>query len=87
MDKRKNNGGHSTKSTKATDKRKNQYKEALDQAGSIEKVAEVLDMLYNQAVNTGSTRAAKIYLEYYLGKPVETKDISIQGEMPLFPDV
>ena len=41
MDNRKNNGGHSTKS-KGADKRKNEYRNALELAGSVENVVEVL---------------------------------------------
>ena len=82
-DKRKNNGGHSTKA-KGVDRRKNEYKLALDEAGSIEKVKEVLDMLYNKSVDDKDTKAASIYLAYYLGKPVETKDVNLKGDLPIF---
>ncbi len=75
MDKRKNNGGHSTKAT-GIDKRKNQYKDALDQAGDVESVTEVLKMLHNKAVTKLDTKAAQIYLDYYLGKPNQSVNIN-----------
>jgi len=85
MDKRKNNGnkGHSTKSN-GVDKRRNQYKEAIEQAGGVKDVVKVLKMLFTKATMDSDTTAAKIYLEYYLGKPRETKDLNIIAEQKLF---
>lgn len=83
MDKRKLNGGNSTKA-KGVDKRKNQFKEAIEQAGSVEQVVEVLNMLYNKSVDQKDVKAATLYLAYYLGKPKETKDINLTAEQPLF---
>lgn len=74
-DKRKNNGGHSTKSA-GLDKRKNKYKGALDAASSFEDVVSVVNALKTNALD-GDVTAAKIYLEYYLGKPT----ISIESEV------
>jgi len=71
MDKRKDNGGHSTKA-KGVDKRKNQYKDALSLAGDVESVSKVLEMLYSKAVDKKDTNAAKIYLAYYLGNPQQS---------------
>lgn len=87
MDKRKNNGGHSTKATKEDDKRLNPFRDAIKKACTEEDVIAVLQMLYTSAIETKSTRAAKIYLEYALGKPKETIDLSVFTEQPLFPDV
>lgn len=83
MDKRRFNGGNSTKS-KGVDKRKNEYKIALDKAGSVEKVMDVLNMLYDKSINDKDVKASSIYLSYYLGKPKETKDINLTTEQPLF---
>ena len=74
MDKRKNNGGNSTKS-KGADKRKNQYRDALEQANSIEDVVEVLKMVKTKAVEKQDIQAGKLFLEYYLGKPETQIDI------------
>ena len=79
MDNRKNNGGHSTKS-KGADKRKNEYRNALELAASVENVVEVLKTVYDKAVNKQDMSAAKLYLEYYLCKPKESVDIHTSGD-------
>jgi len=85
MDKRKQNGGHSTKA-KGIDKRKNPYKDVVKDIMTVEKLGLVLNMLYNKAIDKEDTNAAKLLLEYSLGKPKETKDISNTEIQPLFPD-
>lgn len=73
MDKRKENGGHSTKA-KGVDKRKNQYLELLEQASTPEEIVEVVKKLKEIATIKGDVQAIKLFLEYYLGKPKETID-------------
>jgi len=73
MDKRKNNGGNSTKTT-GVDKRKNKYLELLDQASTPEEVVAVIKKLRDIATEKGDVQAIKLFLEYYLGKPKETID-------------
>lgn len=85
MDRRKNNGGNSTKA-KGVDKRKNEYKDVVNQVMTTENLCKVLNMLFNKAIKDEDTPAAKLLLEYSLGKPKETKDISITEIQPLFPD-
>ena len=85
MDKRINNGGHSTK-TSGKDKRKNEYKKALDEASTLEDVVDVICMVREMAIEKKDIRAAKLFLEYYLGRPTETQDININPEQPLFPE-
>lgn len=75
MDKRKNNGGHSTKA-KGADKRKNQYKDAVEQAASVEDVVDVLKMLLNKAKVKQDVKAAQLFLEYTIGKPKQDIDVS-----------
>jgi hypothetical protein len=77
MDGRKNNGnkGHSTKA-KGADKRKNQYKDAVEQAASIEDVADVLKMLLSKAKIKQDVKAAQLFLEYTIGKPKQEMDIN-----------
>lgn len=75
MDKRKNNGGHSTKA-KGADKRKNQYKDAVEQAASVEDVVDVLKMLLNKAKLKQDVKAAQLFLEYTIGKPKQEMDVS-----------
>tara|TARA_R110000782_G_scaffold253265_1_gene341340 strand:+ start:322 stop:603 length:282 start_codon:yes stop_codon:yes gene_type:complete len=71
MDKRRNNGGNSTKA-KGVDKRKNDYKSVLESTLTHEDLGKVVKMLFNKAVKDEDTTSAKILMEYYLGKPKET---------------
>ena len=71
MDKRKLNGGHSTKA-KGIDKRKNEYKSVLENALKPDELQKVIQMLYNKSIKDNDVPASKILLEYYLGKPKET---------------
>lgn len=72
MDRRKLNGGNSTKS-KGVDKRKNQYLHLLEEASTDTDVISVIQKLKGCALN-GDVQAIKLFLEYYLGKPKETID-------------
>ena len=80
-DKRKLNGGNSTKATRADDKRLKTNKNLLDQYISenvdVEKIKTLLEAHYKLAVN-GDSRSANIYLNYVLGKPKETRDIEVK---------
>ncbi len=86
-DKRSNNGnkGHSTKA-KGLDRRKNPYKNIVKEVVTVDKLADVLKMLLGKAINEQDIPASKLLLEYSLGKPTETKDITINEIQPLFPD-
>ena len=85
MDKRKFNGGNSTKA-KGADKRKNEYKDIVKSVVTVEKLADVLKMLLGKAIDEQDIPASKLLLEYALGKPTEKKDITINEIQPLFPD-
>ena len=71
MDKRSENGGHSTKAL-GVDKRKNKYLELLDQASTPDEIISVIKKLKEIALIKGDVQAIKLFLEYYLGKPKET---------------
>ena len=71
MDKRTENGGHSTKA-KGIDKRQNKYLRLLDEASTEEEIIQVLKTLKDKAINEQDMQAIKLFLEYYLGKPKET---------------
>jgi|LakMenE18May11ns_1017448.scaffolds.fasta_scaffold8582314_1 hypothetical protein len=75
IDKRKFNGGNSTKSNGA-DKRKNEYRSALEQAATVEDVISVIKMVHSKAVTKQDIKAAQLFLEYYLGKPNQSIDIN-----------
>ena len=79
MNKRKQNGGHSTKST-GIDKRKNEYRNALQIAATIDDVVKVIQAVLRKAVTEDDIPAAKLFLEYYLGKPKESIDIYSTGD-------
>jgi hypothetical protein len=79
MDKRKNNGGNST-AAKGFDKRKNQYKEVLEQALEPKDIVNVIKMLHDKSINEEDTAAAKILLEYYIGRPNQSIDVTTNGE-------
>lgn len=82
MDKRKENGGHSTKAKEGKiDKRKNKYRDALDNAHTEGDVEKVINMVRDKALKEKDIQAGKLYLEYYVGKPKEGLDITTDGEM------
>jgi hypothetical protein len=76
MDGRKNNGGNSTKA-KGADKRKNQYREAVGIAASVEDVVDVIKMLLLKARDNKDVKAAQLFLEYTIGKPKQDVDLSV----------
>ena len=76
---RRANGGHSTKAKKPIDRRKNEYKEALKQAATVDDVVDVIIKLKETAIK-GDVPAIKLFLEYYVGKPKESLDITSNGE-------
>jgi hypothetical protein len=78
MDKRKNNGGNSTKA-KGIDKRKNKYIQLLDKASDENDIISVIKKLKTEAIK-GDIQAIKLFLEYYLGKPTEKVDHTSNGE-------
>lgn len=75
MDKRKMNGGHSTKATRPDDKRKNKFKEEINEAFNTEDIIQVLTMLKIKAIGDQDVPAAKLFLEYTVGKPDQTIDV------------
>jgi phenylalanyl-tRNA synthetase beta subunit len=79
MDKRKFNGGNSTKA-KGFDKRKNEYRNILGEALTVEDLKKVLQMLLRKSTVDEDTQAAKILLEYYIGKPQQSVDITSNEE-------
>ena len=88
MDKRKNNGGNSTKPKRADDKRLKSNKNLLDkyieENVDVKKIQVLLESHYRLGVE-GDSRSANIFLNYVLGKPKETKDVKIEMDKN-FPD-
>lgn len=77
-DKRKDNGGNSTKSTKENDlRRKDKQIELIEKLTPLEPLA--LEKL-EKGVKDGDFRFVKLYFEYRWGKAKETKDITLAVE-------
>jgi len=80
-DKRKSNGGHSTKSKEGSiDKRKNEYRKALEEASTKQDVIDVINMIKTKAIKSKDVQAGKLFLEYYIGKPKDSVDITTNGD-------
>jgi hypothetical protein len=82
MDGRKNNGGHSTKGY-AGRKPKSEEIKLVERLSPLED--DALKAL-TEGVQSGDIKWVTLYLNYYLGKPKETKDITINEDLPLFID-
>ena len=82
-DKRKNNGGNSTKSNKALDKRRNNGKELIEEYLSKDfdytKFKQLMDKLFSEGVK-GDTKSAQLFLDHVVGKPLQRTDITTDGE-------
>lgn len=74
MDKRKSNGGHSTK-TNGIDRRKNEYKNAISKAITEDDIVNVLQSVRDKALR-GDTRASELLLSYTLGKPSQAVELT-----------
>ncbi len=61
IDKRTNNGGHSTKSLDPNDRRKNQFKDVMNDVMSREDLGKVFKTLFNEAID--ELLDAEAYLE------------------------
>lgn len=85
-DKRKNNGGNSTKSNRPDDKRKNQNKKLIDryiaEGFDYDKLKSLMDQLFTNATN-GDTKAATLFLSYVIGKPKETIEVEGKVNIPI----
>ena len=84
-DRRKNNGGHSTKSRKATDKRKLTkaerlgFQDILNEALPNEDIKEIVIALAKEA-KEGSEKHARLLFEYVYGRPTQSVDMTTGGE-------
>jgi hypothetical protein len=78
IDKRTNNGGHSTRSLDPNDRRKNQFKDVMGDVLTREDLGEVFKTLFSEAID-GNMTAAKLLLEYSTVKP--TAQVEIKATM------
>jgi len=73
----KGNEGWSTKA-KGIDRRKNPFKQLITEATSQENFISVFQTLEASAMS-GDVQSAKLYLEYTVGKPMQSVDITSDG--------
>jgi hypothetical protein len=77
MDGRRNNGGHKTAGRKSK----------AEEVNLIEKLSPLEDAAYialKDGVERGDFKFVQLFYNYYAGKPRETKDITINEDLPLF---
>ena len=80
MDKRKNNGGARQGAGR---------KPKAEEVKLVERLSPLEDdalAALAEGVKSGDIKWVQLYLNYYLGKPKETKDITINEDVPLFVD-
>jgi hypothetical protein len=73
----KGNEGWSTKA-KGIDRRKNPFKQLINEATSEANFIAVFQTLEASAMS-GDVQSAKLYLEYTVGKPMQSVDITSDG--------
>lgn len=73
--KRANNGGHSTKSLNPNDRRKNQFKDVMQDTVTRDELGQVFRMLYGEALD-GNMSASKLLLEYSTVKPTAQVELT-----------
>jgi hypothetical protein len=77
MDKRKNNGGHTTAGRKPK----------AEEVKLIERLTPLEPQAYaalKKGIEGGEFKFIQMFYHYYAGKPRETKDITLNTEQPLF---
>ena len=80
MDKRKDNGGHSTKATKPDDKRLMTKSELQDAYENLKPfLPEALQQL-DYAMKCGEKWAIELWFKYFFRLPKQETDITTQGE-------
>ncbi len=79
MDGRKNNGGHKTAGRKS----KAEEVELIERLTPLEpKAFEAL----KTGIEKGDFKYVQLFYNYYAGRPRETKDITINEDLPIFID-
>ena len=80
MDKRKNNKGHVGKAGRKSKADEMHLLERLDNHIDNDEAIKLL----KAKMDEGDFKALQLYMNYYYGKPKETKDVNINSEQPLF---
>lgn len=81
----KGNEGWSTKA-KGIDRRKNPFKQLINEATSEANFIAVFQTLEASAMS-GDVQSAKLYLEYTVGKPMQSVDITSEGNSVNIPTI
>ena len=80
MDKRRFNGGHSTKGFAGRPKKS-------EEMALIEKLNPLQDEGLKQlkeGIERGEFRYVQLFFQYYYGKPTERREVNISQEQPIF---
>jgi len=81
-DGRKNNGGHSTKG-RAGRKPKSEEMQLIEKLNQhIDSDEAILKL--KEMIDEGDFKALQLYMNYMYGKPKETKDVNLTGDLPIF---
>lgn len=80
MDGRKNNKGHKGKAGRKSKSEEMQLIEQLNKHIDNDEVIKVL----RDKINDGDFKALQLYMNYYYGKPKETKDVTLTGDLPIY---
>jgi len=84
MDKRKLNGGHSTKATRVDDKRLMTKSEMQDTYERLKPFLPEAILQLEAAMQAGEKWAIELWFKYFFGMPKQTIDQNISIEKPIF---
>jgi hypothetical protein len=84
MDKRKLNGGHSTKATRIDDKRLMTKSEMQDTYERLKPFLPEAILQLEAAMQAGEKWAIELWFKYFFGMPKQTIDQHISIEKPIF---
>lgn len=84
MDKRKLNGGHSTKATRIDDKRLMTKSEMQDTYERLKPFLPEAILQLEAAMQAGEKWAIELWFKYFFGMPRQTIDQHISIEKPIF---
>jgi hypothetical protein len=84
MDKRKLNGGHSTKATRVDDKRLMTKSEMQDTYERLKPFLPEAILQLEAAMQSGEKWAIELWFKYFFGMPKQTIDQHISIEKPIF---
>jgi len=87
MDKRRENGGHSTKATNPNDKRLASKTKRQEVYELLNPFTDVAIAKHKEAVEKGERWAIELFYKYQFAMPKQSLDVTTRAEQPLFPDV